>query len=156
MKHYFLYQTKAGKVAIAEEQGKITDITLANSFCMKGMVLKETPLIKEAAAQINKYFDGKIKTFDLPLNPQGTAFQRSVWEALCKIPYGATKTYKDIAIAIKNPKAMRAVGGANNKNPIFIVIPCHRVIGADGSLTGYAGGLGMKKDLLEMEAKYSV
>ena len=103
-------------------------------------------------SQINEYLDGSRKTFNFPYELRGTEFQKKVWTELCKIPYGETRTYKDIAVAIGNPKASRAVGMANNKNPIIIAVPCHRVIGANGSLTGYAGGLGMKAALLSLEA----
>lgn len=98
-----------------------------------------------------EYFNGQRKSFDLPLNPKGTEFQKKVWNALLNIPYGSTCSYKDIAVNIGNEKACRAVGGANNKNPIFIIIPCHRVIGKNGSLVGYGGGLDIKLKLLELE-----
>jgi len=101
--------------------------------------------------QICEYMAGRRKSFDFPYELKGTEFQKRVWEELCNIPYGETRTYKQIAEAVGNPKSSRAVGAANGKNPIWIVIPCHRVIGADGSLTGYAGGLELKKALLELE-----
>ncbi len=101
--------------------------------------------------QICEYLKGKRRIFDFPCELNGTAFQKNVWNALCQIPYGETRTYKQIAMAIGNPKASRAVGMANNRNPITIAVPCHRVIGTDGTLTGYAGGLPMKKALLELE-----
>jgi methylated-DNA-[protein]-cysteine S-methyltransferase len=104
-----------------------------------------------AARQLAAYFDGTLEDFDLEFEPHGTAFQRSVWLALEDIPYGSTATYRDVAVAIENPNATRAVGLANNRNPIALMIPCHRVIGADGSLTGYGGGLEMKSWLLEHE-----
>lgn len=104
--------------------------------------------------QLQEYFAGKRKTFDFPYELSGTIFQKKVWKALCDIPYGETCSYKDVAIAIGNVKACRAVGMANNKNPISIAIPCHRVIGANGQLVGYAGGLDMKIALLELEQKY--
>ena len=103
--------------------------------------LNETPLLREAAKQLNEYLAGKRKVFDLPLDPEGTQFQKAVWKALTGIPFGETRTYRNIAESVGNPKACRAVGMANNKNPIAILIPCHRVIGADGKLVGYAGGL---------------
>ena len=103
--------------------------------------------------EFEEYFKGKRRTFDVPIDPDGTPFQKSVWKALLAIPYGETRSYKDIAEAIGNPKAARAVGMANNRNPIPIIIPCHRVIGADGSLVGYGGGLGIKKFLLTLEKK---
>jgi methylated-DNA-[protein]-cysteine S-methyltransferase len=101
--------------------------------------------------QLEEYFDGKRTSFELPLAPLGTDFQRRVWKALAAIPYGATTTYAAIACSIGKPKAVRAVGAANGKNPLSIVVPCHRVIGKDGTLTGYAGGLPNKRRLLELE-----
>ncbi len=107
--------------------------------------------LADAAAQIRSYFSGERKGFDLNLLMKGTAFQKKVWMALAHIPYGETRTYKDIAADIGNPQAVRAVGGANNKNPLPIVIPCHRVIGTNGSLVGYGGGLGKKSQMLLLE-----
>lgn len=111
----------------------------------------ETTLLAEAKAQILAYFDGKLKNFDLPLRPAGTEFMQKVWAELIKIPYGHTASYGDIAVRVHNPKASRAVGMANNRNPIAIIIPCHRVIGGSGKLTGYAGGLDVKAKLLQLE-----
>ena len=105
-----------------------------------------------AKMQLTQYFDGDRKVFDLPLTPSGTEFQLSVWRALRLIPYGETRSYGQIAEAIDKPKAVRAVGAANGKNPLPIVVPCHRVIGADGSLTGFGGGLAAKSYLLELES----
>lgn len=112
---------------------------------------KQDPLILEVEKQLKQYFEKKRTSFTLPLHAQGTPFQEKVWQLLCKIPFGSTWSYKDIAEKIDNPKAVRAVGGAIGKNPISIVIPCHRVIGASGSLTGFAGGLERKKMLLDLE-----
>ncbi len=109
-------------------------------------------ILYETERQVLEYFSGVRQVFDLPLAPQGTPFQREVWAALQRIPYGRTATYGAVAKEIGNPKASRAVGMANNKNPIGIIIPCHRVIGADGSLVGYASGLDKKAFLLKMEA----
>ena len=106
---------------------------------------------RRARKQLDEYFAGDRKVFDLSLDPPGTEFQRSVLDALLRIPYGETKTYADIANEIGNPKAVRAVGGANGNNPIAVIIPCHRVIGKDGSLTGFGGGLETKRKLLELE-----
>ncbi|MFB0921402.1 MAG: methylated-DNA--[protein]-cysteine S-methyltransferase [Oscillospiraceae bacterium] len=106
-----------------------------------------------AAKQLREYFAGKRRDFDLPLDAQGTAFQKKVWTALMEIPYGETRSYKDIAEAVGSPKGFRAVGGANHNNPISIIIPCHRVITADGGLGGYGGGLDIKTLLLELEGK---
>ena len=110
-----------------------------------------TPLLDEAARQLADYFEGRRREFDLPLAPAGTSFQREVWAALREIPYGETRSYKDIARAVGRPRACRAVGMANNRNPLPIVIPCHRVVGASGALTGYAGGLEVKSKLLQLE-----
>lgn len=104
-----------------------------------------------AAKELYEYFAGERKTFELPLEPDGTEFQKKVWRALLEIPYGETRSYKDIAERLGNPKACRAVGGANNKNPIVIIIPCHRVIGANGDMVGYGCGLEMKHMLLDLE-----
>ncbi|NCB51494.1 MAG: methylated-DNA--[protein]-cysteine S-methyltransferase [Clostridia bacterium] len=111
-----------------------------------------SPLLERAADQLKEYFAGKREAFDLPLAPEGTEFMKKVWAALCNIPFGETRTYGQIAAAVGNPKAARAVGMACNLNPIGIIVPCHRVIGANGSLTGYAGGLPMKAALLQLEA----
>ncbi len=109
------------------------------------------PDLREAIDQLQQYFSGELKEFDLKLNPQGTDFQKRVWQALLKIPYGRTTSYMDLAKELGDPLAIRAVAAANGKNPLWILIPCHRVIGSDGSLTGYAGGLWRKKWLLEHE-----
>lgn len=107
---------------------------------------------RAAATQLDEYFGGRRQRFDLPLAPRGTAFRKLVWKALQAIPYGNTATYGEIARAIGQPQASRAIGGANHHNPLAIVIPCHRVIGADGSMTGYGGGLARKRVLLDLEA----
>lgn len=113
--------------------------------------IKNKGFFKEAARQLEAYFSGELKSFDLELAPEGTDFQKSVWKALCEIPYGETRTYKEIAVSIGLPRAYRAVGLANNRNPIAIVVPCHRVIGSNGKLTGYASGLDIKEFLLMLE-----
>ena len=112
-----------------------------------------SPLLKECSKQLTAYYAGSLKRFDLPLRLHGTEFQKKVWHALQKIPYGETRSYGEIAAAIGNPKACRAVGLANNRNPVAIIVPCHRVIGANGALVGYAGGVWIKKYLLELEEK---
>jgi methylated-DNA-[protein]-cysteine S-methyltransferase len=109
-------------------------------------------LLTEAAEQLRAYFAGRLEGFDLPLSPQGTDFQRRVWDAVAGVPYGSTTTYSDLAAAIGRPTACRAVGAANGRNPLPIVVPCHRVIGAAGTLTGYGGGLDRKRALLDLEA----
>ena len=112
---------------------------------------EENELCRKVKLELNEYFS-KVRTyFDIPLKFEGTSFQLKVWKALYKIPYGKTCFYQDIAINIGAPKACRAVGGANNKNPIIIIVPCHRVIGKNGSLTGYGGGLDLKEKLLDLE-----
>jgi len=108
-------------------------------------------LLAETRRQLNEYFDGKRRAFDVPLDLRGTPFQLRVWKALTEIPFGATASYRDIAAAVGRPKAVRAVGGANNRNPVPIIVPCHRVVGADGSLVGYGGGLPIKRRLLALE-----
>lgn len=113
--------------------------------------IENKDFFREASNQLEAYFSGKLKSFDLKLAPEGTEFQKSVWKALYEIPYGETRTYKDIAVSVGKPKAYRAVGLANNRNPIAIIIPCHRVIGANGKLTGYASGLEIKEFLLKFE-----
>lgn len=110
-------------------------------------------ILHETVRQLRAYFAGELREFSLPLSPQGTAFQTRVWRELCKIPYGQTISYGELARRIGNPKASRAVGLANGQNPIAIVIPCHRVIGANGKLTGYGGGLAIKERLLALEAQ---
>lgn len=145
----FCFNSKIGKLYIEEKNNKIIRLSF---FKIQGEE-KETELIKETCNQLSEYFEGTRKYFNLPINPQGTIFQKKVWKELTKIPYGQTRSYKDIAHAIGNPKAYRAVGMANNKNPITIIIPCHRVIGKNGKLTGYAGGLDLKRFLLTLENK---
>jgi methylated-DNA-[protein]-cysteine S-methyltransferase len=110
------------------------------------------PVLKATAEQLTAYFGGELKVFELPLTPEGTAFQRNVWNALLTIPYGETRSYMQMAALIGAPKAVRAVGAANGQNPIPIVIPCHRVIGSNGKLTGFGGGLPLKRQLLDLEA----
>ena len=147
-------QTSIGEIGISEHNGSITDLYLPNSKTPNDVKESESPLVKEAFKQLNAYLSGKLKIFSLPLDPAGTPFMLKTWKSLCKIPYGKTASYKDIAIDIGNCKAVRAVGMANNRNPIPIFIPCHRVIGSDGKLVGYGGGLELKRKLLELEAGY--
>jgi len=151
MKYIKYISTNIGKIGIIEEDNKIIRIIINKKIDIENIIEKDTNLLIEAAKQIQQYLDGKRTSFDLPLNPKGTEFMKKVWKALLKISYGETKTYKQIAQMIENPKAVRAVGMANHNNPIPIIIPCHRVIGSNGNLTGYALGLDMKKYLLELE-----
>jgi methylated-DNA-[protein]-cysteine S-methyltransferase len=154
MKNIFVFQTKIGLVAIEDNGTEITDVNVISED--QSFEMNETNLLRNAALQLNEYLEGKRNSFDLPLNPKGTEFQKKVWAALCDIPYGETRSYKQIAESVGNPKACRAVGMANNKNPIMIFIPCHRVVGSDGSLTGYAGGLDMKEKLLSLEKRKAI
>jgi O-6-methylguanine DNA methyltransferase len=112
------------------------------------------PHLIACLTQLREYFKGRRKKFDLPLNLIGTAFQKRVWSHLQKVPYGKTRSYQELAVAIGQSNASRAVGGANHRNPVVIVVPCHRIIGADGALTGYGGGLWRKQWLLEFERNH--
>ncbi|MCL2192304.1 MAG: methylated-DNA--[protein]-cysteine S-methyltransferase [Treponema sp.] len=142
-------------IGIAEEDDAITELFFeyhipANFTKAKRQEL-ETPLIKETAIQVEDYLAGKRKDFSLPLALHGTDFQVAAWQGLQTIPYGETRSYKDMAELIGRPKAVRAVGLANNRNPISIIVPCHRVIGHNGTLVGYGGGLPLKRYLLDLE-----
>jgi len=148
VKYSYTYDSPVGRLYLAEENGVLTDLCFRP---VPNAEERETPLLKRTVLQLTEYFNGKRHDFDLPLDPRGTPFQKSVWSALLTIPYGETRSYKDIACAVGNTKACRAVGMANNKNPISIIIPCHRVVGSGGVLTGYGGGLDIKRALLELE-----
>ena len=150
MTHYYTYDTILGSVTFVEENGALVVITTQHYQAEESICL-ETELIKESYRQLTEYLSGKRKEFNLPLLLKGTSFQKQVWEELMNIPFGETRSYKQIAEAIGNPKAVRAVGMANNKNPLLIVVPCHRVIGANGKLVGYAVGLDKKEFLLKLE-----
>jgi len=151
----FYYKFPVGEVGIIEEAEKISWVFFRSRADRPkhrdSLTVSETPLIKNAAMQLKEYFEHKRKIFDLPLFPQGTDFQLAVWKSLCKIPYGETRSYKEVAKMAGNVKACRAAGMANNRNPIAIIIPCHRVIGSNGSLIGYGGGLDIKRYLLCLE-----
>jgi methylated-DNA-[protein]-cysteine S-methyltransferase len=143
------YNTPIGTAKIEGNNDGITSITVLNEAIPTS---KTSPAcLQDCLQQLKEYFTGNRKNFNLKLNPQGTDFQKKVWEALQNIPFGKTRTYLEQSKVLGNVKAIRAVAGANGKNPIWIVIPCHRIIGSDGSLTGYAGGLWRKKWLLEHE-----
>ncbi|MCI8483861.1 MAG: methylated-DNA--[protein]-cysteine S-methyltransferase [Lachnospiraceae bacterium] len=162
MKYFDHISTPLGEMLLIEENNAITHLSLPakeslpEDFLKTSAIEQCTPVILSAKAQLTEYFQGNRREFDLPLNPSGTPFQKKVWKALCTIPYGETRSYKDIAVQIENPKGCRAVGMANNKNTIMIIIPCHRVIGSNGSLVGYGGGLHIKEWLLAHERKYSL
>ena len=154
MRIIYFYGTIIGKISIVETSISITNVDFVNNINniqIKDIAVNETPLLKEAEKQLQQYFEGNRKYFDLSLSPVGTEFQKSVWKVLQTIPYGATWSYKQVAEKIGSPKAARAVGMANNRNPISIFIPCHRVIGANGKLVGYGGGLDIKRRLLNIE-----
>ncbi len=151
VKNTFSYKTNVGEIWIVENGTAITKLYFPEEKQPQGIVVQETQLLKRAGEQLVDYLAGKRKTFDLPLAPKGTEFQQHVWKALQEIPYGETRSYGDIAKRIDNPKAYRAVGMSNNKNPLPIFIPCHRVIGTNGKLVGYAGGLAIKEYLLKLE-----
>lgn len=155
MKNILYYETLIGKLAIVEEENAIIALYFREEDTREIKDIKEvkTPLLENARKQLDEYFKGERKVFDLPLKLKGTEFQKKVWQALLDIPYGETFSYKDVANNIGNEKASRAVGNANNKNPLPIFIPCHRVIGANGKLVGYGGGLDIKIKLLELERK---
>lgn len=144
-------ETSIGKIGIAEKDGFITHLFLPTDNVPQDIELGETPLLKQAFEQLELYLSGQLKKFNLSLKPEGTTFMKSVWENLLNVPYGQTASYKDIAIAIGNPRGCRAVGLANNRNPIPIFIPCHRIIGSNGDLVGFGGGLDLKIKLLGLE-----
>ena len=143
--------TPFGPMAL-EGEAALTRLWLPGTLPDRGGRGEETPLLRAARTQLLEYLAGARRAFDLPLDPAGTDFQRSVWEALGAIPYGETRTYGEIAAAVGRPKAVRAVGQANHVNPLPIFIPCHRVVGKNGALTGYAGGLDLKRALLALES----
>ena len=148
MKGTVIYHSPVGDIQLDYDDGEVTALKNADADAKADAPNELTELVFR---QLDEYFAGVRKTFDFPYRLHGTPFQEKVWEALRDIPYGETRSYKDIAEAIGHPKAFRAVGMANHANPIFIAIPCHRVIGSGGSLVGYGGGLEMKKALLELE-----
>jgi methylated-DNA-[protein]-cysteine S-methyltransferase len=152
MNNIFFYQTIIGELGIAENEGNITGLYFQKEQLPRNNTIMETDILKEAARQLQDYLAGKLREFDLPLAPAGTEFMQCVWENLLTIPYGKTRSYGEVAQCSGNKKASRAVGLACNRNPIPIIIPCHRVIGSNGRLTGYRGGLDIKSKLLALEA----
>lgn len=149
MNGYAFCQNRLGKFRIDYEDGSLTGLQLVSSE--PDGPGNPTELTERASSELAEYLDGTRKSFDLPILLKGTPFQKKVWMALCSIPYGETRSYKDIAVQIGIKNAFRAVGMANNRNPLMIIVPCHRVIGSDGSLTGYACGLEIKRELLSLE-----
>ncbi len=155
--HYAYYDSPIGQMLLTASASALTGLHFVGEKYYPGISSAWRQdgnfiVIKTAMAQLDEYFAAQRISFDLPLAPEGTQFQRLVWNALTKLRFGETSTYAQLARRIGNPNAVRAVGAANGRNPISIVIPCHRVIGADGSLTGYAGGLVRKEALLRLES----
>ena len=147
-----IISSRLGFTKIVGDDDGIVSITVLNS---EEKITDIIPVeLEDCVFQLQEYFDGKRKDFDIKLNPEGTDFQKKVWNQLLEIPYGKTLSYLDLSKRLGDIKAIRAVANANGKNPIWIIIPCHRVIGSDGSLTGYAGGLNRKQWLLEHESPY--
>ncbi len=143
------YKTPIGTAKIAGNSKGISSVTVIDDNLETSKVIPNN--LQDCVQQLKEYFNGERTDFNLKLNPQGTDFQKQVWDELLKVPYGKTRTYLEQSKKLGNVKAIRAVAAANGKNPIWIIIPCHRIIGSDGSLTGYAGGLWRKKWLLAHE-----
>jgi methylated-DNA-[protein]-cysteine S-methyltransferase len=149
---YSTLTTPIGELLLtADDDGALTGVNLPNRHPDPAGWERDDELLADARRQLTEYFAGERTTFDLPLRPAGAPFQRRVWEALLRIPYGETASYGELARGLGHPTAARGVGAANGRNPIAIVVPCHRVIGSNGSLTGYAGGLECKRALLDLE-----
>lgn len=151
MNSVYYYETEIGRIGIEDNEKAICFIYLPGESRVSEARTAETPLIQAAARQLQEYLAGVRARFDLPLAMAGTEFQYRVWQALLDIPYGETRSYSQIAAAIGRPLASRAVGQASNRNPLPVIVPCHRVIGAGGSLVGYGGGLELKEYLLLLE-----
>ena len=148
MAHSARYSFPIGSVTIGYEDGAVISLKISENSDVSGV---SSLFSDQAALELQEYFDGKRTHFTFPLRLDGTDFQKAVWQELLRIPYGQTRTYSQIAAAIGRPKASRAVGIACSKNPIWIAVPCHRVIGKNNTLTGYAGGLDLKQKLLDLE-----
>jgi len=148
---YCYYESPVGALTLAENEGRLVCLLFGKRQI--DMPYGENDFLRGVMAQLDAYFAGERRSFDIPIEMRGTPFQKKVWTALQSIPYGSTVSYKELAEMIGSPKACRAVGSANNKNPISIIVPCHRVIGADGKLTGYGGGVDNKAYLLKLEQK---
>lgn len=151
--HTAFYSSPIGVLQIEEENNAITLVSFTDDIILPKQETIESTVLATAVTQLHEYFTGTRTSFTVPLQPAGTNFQQKVWAELCKIEYGTVATYLQMAKRLGNVKAIRAAASANGKNPIGVIIPCHRVIGADGKLTGYAGGLHRKQWLLEHEAK---
>ena len=151
MQYYYEYTTIIGLIYIGASNAAIYHISMEHHSLYDQCVRKETPLIARTILEIEEYLVGTRTLFTVPIQPQGTALELSVWNYLRNIPYGKTQSYKDVAICVKNQNYARAVGTACRKNPILLIIPCHRVIGSNGKLTGFVGGLSLKEKLLALE-----
>lgn len=152
MQYQISFESPVGFLILKSNGESVTEISFAENEIQEQHLCE---VLEKCKVQLERYFSGELMNFDLPLAPEGTDFQQKVWAELLKIPYGETITYMDMAVRLGDPKCIRAAGTANGKNPIAIVIPCHRVIGAGNKLTGYAGGIWRKKMLLELEMKYN-
>lgn len=148
--YYYTFETVLGEMTAVEENGALVRLDISEKNLPAGAIFEETPLLKRTEEELREYLSGTRRSFDLPLNPKGTDFQRCVWQAMCAIDYGATKSYGELAADIGRPKAMRAVGGACHVNNIPIIIPCHRVVAKVG-LGGFGLGTDLKKILLKIE-----
>ncbi|MDA8792141.1 methylated-DNA--[protein]-cysteine S-methyltransferase [Bacteriovoracaceae bacterium] len=159
MKYYLIMKTPVGELTLFASDTGVASLLWEN-FDTKKIIKRynsemvEHDILLQAKSELKKYFAGNLKNFKIPLDLEGTPFQLKVWQELKKIPYGKTMSYKELATKVGNPNASRAVGGANGKNPVGVIIPCHRVIGASGKLTGFAGGVVVKSKLLKIEKKY--
>ena len=151
--HTAHYRTPLGTARITEEDGFITSVHVLNEE--EPMIEAETPLLKIAVQQLDEYFAGTRQVFDFPISQPGSEFQQRVWDCLLKIGYGKTISYSQQSKMMNDPLAIRAIASTNGKNDLWVVVPCHRVIGSDGSLTGYGSGIWRKRWLLEHEAKFS-
>jgi len=147
------YASPLGTLLLQEEDNQLTIVHFMDDAIDAVLSTTDSPVLQKTILQLDEYFAGRRKQFDLPLSPAGTAFQQKVWQQLIQIPFAETITYLHVAKRLGNVKSIRAAASANGKNPLAIIIPCHRVVGADGKLTGYAGGLHRKQWLLEHEAK---
>lgn len=155
MRYFSRYKNEYGEFIIVDEESKITNLALsAYAVIGEDMLERETKVLLQAKRELTEFFLGRRKHFDVPLKARGSEFQEKVWQSLREIPYGETYTYGQVAHLIGNAKAAQAVGMANHRNPILFMIPCHRVIGAQGKLVGYAGGLALKEKLLLLEKKH--
>lgn len=158
MMHYHTFQIKTYFLTLVGDNKGIAQLLVHHSeeeISLDEEWQEEVTLFKDGQQQLEEYFEGQRQTFDLLLHPSGSEYHKKVWQALLDIPYGALYTYKEVATSIGNPNASRAVGMANNRNPIPIIIPCHRVVGSNGKMMGYAYGIAMKRELIELESYHS-